>query len=162
MKKAQLVTNILLLFALLVFLSHLFVVKRDVASYTFGLETGPNRLMDHYYQYYELDQPINRYPIKLDICRFISEQKITFHKDGHLVLRIVIDKDGIAETLRFSYLDHMYKQTSIADDSVAIDKLLQFVKARRKWDKGFVNGKPKKYHLVINVKIRTGKVSEIF
>ncbi|MGO3107088.1 MAG: hypothetical protein ACTIJ8_01360 [Sphingobacterium sp.] len=162
MKRAHSVINILLLLASCVFLLHLFILKRDVASFTFGLETGPIRFMDHYYQYYVLDQPINRYSIKEDINRFISERKITFQNDGHLVVRIIIDKDGTAETLRFSYLDDMYNQTNIADDTVAIDKLLQFLKVGRKWDKGVVNSKPKKYHLVVNVKIRTGKVSEIF
>lgn len=162
MKRTHLVINILLLLALCVFLFHVFILKRDVASFTFGTETGPDRFMDHYYQYYELDHPINRYPIKDDINRFVGERRITFQNDGHLVLRAIIDKDGTVETLRFSYLDDRYNQTNNADDTVAIDSILHYLKAGRKWDKGFVNSKPKKYHLVINMKVKSGKVSEIF
>jgi len=140
-----------------------FIFSQDISNFTFGLEEGPNKIIDNYYQYFQLDSSINRYPIRRDIHDFIQKEKIFFQNDGLLIIRFIIDERGNCETIKYSYLGPDDKQINISTgiNKKSIDKLIFYLK-NKKWEKGKVEGVYKKYHLVIKLKVTNKRISEIF
>lgn len=164
MKKIHRTTNIILVVLAIVFILHHFVLRQDVANFTFGVESGPNKLLDYYYQYYQLDKSINNNDhLREDLQQFIDKNNLSFMKDGLLVFRIIIDKKGIVERIRYSYLDHEYKHINISNNvEKTINQLSSFLRDRTSWEKGRIDGKPRKYHLVIKLKVINQEICEIF
>lgn len=160
MKVAHKVLNVLLFFSLLFFFVDLFVLQRDIASFTFGYENGPNRLLDHFYQYYQLDQSLNRNDLKKSLKNYIAKQNFQFKRDGYVIIRLIIDKNGKAEIFRFSNLDEKYNPQST--DLSNIESIISFLKNKQDWQKGFVNNKERKYHYIIRLKIINGQINEIY
>ncbi|MBB2951246.1 MULTISPECIES: hypothetical protein [Sphingobacterium] len=160
MKNAHKLLNILLILAITICFLDVLFLHRDLVSATSATETHINSLGNNYYQYYELDESINKYPLKKSIQRFITKHEFSFNNDGYLIFRILINKNGKAELLSFSQLDE--KLNPITAELDHIEDIKSFLINNCDWQKGFINGKIRKYHQKIQFKIVKGQINEIY
>lgn len=112
------------------------------------------------YQYYQASTKYKgeRKTIKEALINRIS--KLTTMKNGWIVIRFIVNYQGLTDRFRFFCIDEKYKDIKLSNQEE--ENLLKLIRPLHNWEIGKVNGKKVDSYYQITFKVENGKIIDIF
>lgn len=165
MKKTYFIIHVLFILAIAAYLWDVFYMDKPVNDISFSKALGdrdsPN-VYELYYQQYQLDTLENRYRLKNELRGCLLDTTIFFQEDGLLTVRFVVNKNGEADRYRPAFVNANYREVTANRNQYAMKKVVDCLKSKKRWQKGTVDGKPRKYYAFINLRIQNGRINDFF
>ncbi len=167
MKRLYRFINILFLLSITLYLWDIFYMDHPVNNISFSKELGDNEHIDFgrfgfIYQHYQLDTFENRQHLKNELTGCLLDTTIIFKEEGLLTIRFLVNKAGEADRFRPVFIDAQYRALPPTVDEQAIKHVIACLKTKKSWQKGTVQGKPRKYHTYMNLRIENGRIDDFF
>jgi len=153
--------------SIILYLWDVFYMDHPVNNIYFSNKLGDNEHIDFgsyglVYQHYQLDTFENRYNLRKELMGCLLDTTIIFKQEGLLTIRFLVNKAGEADRFRPAFIDAKYRELHHTEDEQAIHRVIACLKSKKHWQKGTVQGKPRKYHTYMNIRIENGRINDFF
>ena len=112
------------------------------------------------YQYYQANTKYKGERKAIRDILLVKNPKLASVKNGWLVIRFLVNQEGLTDRFRFFCIDEKYRDINLSNQEE--EELLKNIRSLRNWEVGKVNGEKVDSYYQITFKVENGKVIDIF